>query len=223
MRRVHGDRGQTIVEFAIIGTALMMLTAGLVDSGRAFFQYNAVAAAARYGARWGSVVGGTCGPHPGSQAGNAITDWCTSLGTSGGSSPNPFWTQPGNKPMWQNASGSCPNSLSSADSTNSYTASAYNNSNSTTIVGTVVQRFDSSSSSTNFILGNLTPGLDLSNTKVCIRLPPRAWNPDLQQWTPFPGDTVTVYVYYPFYPVSALLPATQLSLVASAQYQIEGS
>jgi hypothetical protein len=153
--------------------------------------------------------------------GNSTNDWCTSLGSVSGST-NPFWTQAGNKPVWTGTSGSCPSSYSGANDTNSYVASNYSGSSSTTIVGALVQHFDSSSSSTNFIVGNLTPGLDLSKTRVCIQLSARAWNPDLSQWTPFPGDVVTVYVYYPFYPVSALLPANQINLIASAQYVVEG-
>jgi hypothetical protein len=222
MLHFRGERGQTMVEFALFATALMMLTVGLVDSGRAFFQYNAVSAAARYGARWGSVVGGTCS-HRTLSVGSATSDWCNSLGTGGGPFNDPFWSQPGNEPAWTGASGSCPSSYSGADSTNSYTASNYTGASSTTIVGAIVQRFDSNSSSTNFITGNLTPGIDLSKTKICIQLPPRAWNSDSNQWLALPGDTITVYIYYPFYPVSSLLPATQLNLVASAQYLIEAS
>lgn len=213
-----------MVEFAIIGTVLLMLTAGMVDSGRAFFQYNAVAAAARYGARWGSVVGGTCDPRV-LLAANSTNDWCNQRGTGTGPLQNPFWSVAGNRPVWSNSTTSCPTTSAGADDTNSYLASNYTGTSSTTIVGTVVQRFDSSSSSTNFIVGNLTPGLDLSKTRVCIQLSANAWN-DFEtpaSWTPHPGDTITVYVYYPFYPVSALLPATQLNLVASAQYQIEGA
>jgi Flp pilus assembly protein TadG len=213
----RGERGQAMVEFAIIGTVLMMLSVGLVDVGRAFFQYNAAAAAARYGARWGSVVGGTCAPR--NVEGLSSSDWCNQLGSSSGSTA--FWTVAGNKPVWSNSTGSCPTDPSQATSSNSYTASSYTGSSSTTIVGAIVQRFDSSSSSTNFITGNLTPGMDLSNTKVCIQLPSNDWNSDISRWVPFPGDTVTVYIYYPFYPVGALLPATSLKLTASAQYEVE--
>ncbi len=49
---VKREGGQAVVEFALISLVLMMLTVGLVDLGRGFFQYQAVASAARFGARW---------------------------------------------------------------------------------------------------------------------------------------------------------------------------
>src|SRR5689334_15385137 len=91
------ESGQTVVEFSIIAAALMILTVGLIDVGRAFYQYNAVAAAARYGARWASVVGGTCSPYNGNLSAN--NDWCNMLGTSSATPQNPFWTAAGNVPV----------------------------------------------------------------------------------------------------------------------------
>lgn len=226
MRR-RGEHGQAVVEFAIIGTVLLMLTVGLVDVGRAFLEYNTVAAAARYGARWGGVVGGECGPRT-LMVSSATNDWCTSMGTAT-SSTNPFWTQAGNEPVYTGSTSACttstccPTSYSGASASNSYLASNYTGSSSTTIVGSVVHHFDTTTSSTNVLLGSFTPGIDLSKTWVCVQLSARSWNPDLTQWTPFPGDVVTVYVYYQFFPISALLPATKIDLVASAQYQVEGA
>lgn len=216
----QAEDGQTVVEFAIIATVLLMLTVGLVDTGRAFFQYNAVAAAARYGARWGSVVGGTCSHR---SLSGSTSDWCNQLGTGSGPVTNPFWTQAGNKPVWSNGQTRCPLVFAGADDTNSYLASNYTGSSSTTVVGAIVHRFDSSASSTNVIVGNLTPGIDLSKTRICVELSASSWDPNTSSWRALPGDVITVYVYYRFFPVGALLPGGQLDLIASAQYQVEGS
>jgi TadE-like protein len=218
----RSEKGQTVVEFGIIAAILLILTMGLVDVGRAFFQYNAVAAAARYGARWGSVVGGTCS-HRSLSVSNSTSDWCNQLGTGSGPVTNPFWTQAGNKPVWGDATTRCPTTYSGADSTNSYLASNYTGSSSTTVVGAIVHRFDSSGSSTNLIVGNLTPGIDLSKTRICVELSAASWDPSTSTWRALPGDIITVYVYYRFFPVGALVPGGNLDLIASGQYQVEGS
>src|SRR5947209_7043762 len=102
MRMLRGrDSGQTIVEFAIIGTVLMMLTIGLVDVGRGFYQYNAVSSASHFGSRWAAVVGGTC-----IIPGSSTADWCTQQNSpnfrvgqvSTGATQN-FWQQTGNVPL----------------------------------------------------------------------------------------------------------------------------
>ncbi len=209
---IDNERGQTIVEFALICTVLLCLTAGLVDVGRAFFQYNALSATARYAARWGSVVGGTC---IAADSRGSTDDWCTQLSTG---STTSFWSQSGNAPL-QTAGASCPTGYSSSF-TGYYTASNFTASTATTIVGAVVQRFDSSSSSSNVILGRATPGVDLSQLKVCIQLP---WNSGTSSWSALPGDTVDVYLYYPFDSAGSLVHAGRFWLTASSQYQIEGS
>lgn len=212
----HAEHGQSVVEFAIIAMVLIMATAGLLDVGRMFFQYNALAAAARYGARWGGVVGSTCSPSTHSGAGTGTNDWCTQLGQT----TTAFWSQSGNRPVWGDQTTTCPSDLSGTNATNSYVASSYTGSTSTTIVGAIVQKFDSSNTSTNFITGSTTPGLDPSKLKVCIQLSPDAWRGGI--WNPLSGDIVTVYLYYPFNPVSTLISSlSQINLEASASYVME--
>jgi Flp pilus assembly protein TadG len=56
--RPHRDdagRGQALVEFALVVPIFLLLVFGLVDLGRAIYVNNAMAEAARDGARWGSV------------------------------------------------------------------------------------------------------------------------------------------------------------------------
>jgi Flp pilus assembly protein TadG len=57
MRRHRDDagRGQALVEFALVVPIFLLLVFGLVDLGRAIYVNNAMAEAARDGARWGSV------------------------------------------------------------------------------------------------------------------------------------------------------------------------
>jgi len=57
MRAKHKprERGQSLVETAIIFPLLLLLLAAVVDFGRAFDAYIVLTNAAREGARWGSV------------------------------------------------------------------------------------------------------------------------------------------------------------------------
>ncbi len=214
--RVGGrsEQGQALIEFAVISMALVMLTVGLVDVGRAFYQYNAVSTAARYGARWGSVVGGTCS----GARGASTSDWCNQLGQATSSD---FWNTLGNYPLQGN--NPCPTTIQNTPpSPNPYYAvSDYVTSTSTTIVGAVGQKFDTNASSSTFIAGALTPGFDLSQLKVCIQLPSEAYSSRTGKWTVGYGYIVTVFVYYPFSPVGALFGNVQLNLIASSQYQVE--
>jgi Flp pilus assembly protein TadG len=204
---LRSEHGQTVVEMAIIMTVLLLLTLGLVDVGRAFYQYNAVAASARFGARWASVVGGTCANYPTAITGQG--DFCSQLSTS---VTTPFWQQAGNAPI-QGINSSCPSYTSTPS--DYYTASTYSTATSTTIVGAVAQRFDSSSTSTSFISGAVTPGMNLSNLHVCISVT----SPGSTQ--PSPGDYVSVSIYYPFTAVGPLFGAATLGLSAQSQFQVE--
>jgi Flp pilus assembly protein TadG len=50
-------RGQALVEFALVFPLFVLLLFGLVDLGRLAYINNAIAEAAREGARWGTVQG----------------------------------------------------------------------------------------------------------------------------------------------------------------------
>src|SRR5262249_34841614 len=71
-RRPTTLRGQTMVESAITLTVLLMLTIGVLDAGRAIWEYNTVAFLARDGARFGTV-------HTSSQTQSYVHDRCDSL------------------------------------------------------------------------------------------------------------------------------------------------
>lgn len=59
-RRAHGnERGQTLVEFALILPLMLVLIFALVDFGRAFHTWLVVTNSAREGARVGAVQGDT--------------------------------------------------------------------------------------------------------------------------------------------------------------------
>lgn len=51
----HGEKGQSLIEFAVGATVLILLLAGVVDLGRAFFTYIALRDAAQEGAVYGSI------------------------------------------------------------------------------------------------------------------------------------------------------------------------
>jgi hypothetical protein len=67
-RQESGERGQALVEFALAITIFLVLLMGVVDFGRAIYQYNGVSEAAREIAR-------ATATHPG-------TDFTTSAGRS---------------------------------------------------------------------------------------------------------------------------------------------
>lgn len=54
------ERGNALVEFAIVSTASLTLMLGIVDFGRALYTYHLVANAARSGTRYAMVRGSTC-------------------------------------------------------------------------------------------------------------------------------------------------------------------
>jgi len=55
------EKAQGMVEFAIAIPILLMLILGIMEIGRLIFAFNAVSAASREAARFGSAVGGTNG------------------------------------------------------------------------------------------------------------------------------------------------------------------
>lgn len=54
------ERGQAIVEFAMVGSVALMLLFGIVEIGRAMYTYHLVSNAARIGSRYAIVRGATC-------------------------------------------------------------------------------------------------------------------------------------------------------------------
>lgn len=64
LARIYGDdqsdAGSSIVEFAFVAPVFLILLFGIVDFGRALFDYDLVANAARLGARYAIVHGATC-------------------------------------------------------------------------------------------------------------------------------------------------------------------
>lgn len=57
----RGERGQDLVEFALVLPLLVLLFFGIIEFGRVIFTYNTLANAAREGARFGIVVPTTGG------------------------------------------------------------------------------------------------------------------------------------------------------------------
>lgn len=189
---------------AISLLGLLAVTVGLIDGGRGIFAYNAVSAIARYGSRWGSVVGGSCGYL---HVGTSTSDWCNQIGGSASG----FWEQAGTKPK-QGFGTACP-SYSTTPS-DWYQVSSYASDTGTTITGALAKHFDTSSSSSNSIGGSFTPGVDTSNVYVCTQTSSTS-DP------PLPGDSVTVVVYYPFKPAGSLLGSATMPLTAQSQWVVE--
>jgi Flp pilus assembly protein TadG len=52
---LRSERGQDLVEYAIIFALLMLLLIGIIESGIVILAYNSVANAAREGARYGAI------------------------------------------------------------------------------------------------------------------------------------------------------------------------
>jgi TadE-like protein len=223
IRRVPRELGQAVIEFGIMGVAFLMLTVGLVDAGVAFFQYNELSALAGYGSRWGSVVGGTCAlPEAVSSS-----DWCNRFGAASGA--NPFWTKEtspptppapnGNTPI-QGYGVSCPpysQQPANVAPTDYYTMQSYVGT--PTIVGAIAQKYDSNSSSANFVKGETTVGMDRSKVFVCIAT---SNNGGTSQPTPGLGDTISVTVGYNFVAASGLFGGfSTFPMSATSIYKVE--
>lgn len=56
LRRRHRERGVTLVEFALITPAIVLIFIGMFDLGRAIYYYNTVSHLAREGARRAAVL-----------------------------------------------------------------------------------------------------------------------------------------------------------------------
>lgn len=59
-RAREGERGTSMVEFAISASVLLFILFGIIEFGRALYTYHSVANAARLGARWAMVRGSKC-------------------------------------------------------------------------------------------------------------------------------------------------------------------
>ena len=53
----RGERGSSLIEYAFVVTALLMLLFGIIDFGRALYTYHLVSHSAREGTRYGIVRG----------------------------------------------------------------------------------------------------------------------------------------------------------------------
>jgi hypothetical protein len=196
-----------MIEFGLIFSALVLVTVGLVDVGRAFYEYNEVSALARYGSRWAAVVGGTC-----SINGGSYSDWCNSSGTTAAAAG--FWNTPGNAPL-QGVDVACP-SYSSAPY-DYYSVQSY--ANTTTIIGALAQRWDTTPRSYSQSDGNSGPGLDRSLVSVCIATTNTGTGTDK---TPQLGDGVTITIRYPFKAVSGIFGKNlQIELSATSISRVE--
>jgi TadE-like protein len=227
----EAESGQALVEFALILIIMLTLIIGTVDVGRGFYQYNALASSARYAARWGSVVGGTCnGNTDGQIAPSTANDWCNQNNFSApppvsGACVTPdstmggFWKYNGNYPLQcggPNGAGNCPATYNPSFA-GYYHVSDFVGSNDTSIVGAVASRFDTNSSGP-YNGGTRTATFDPSQLLVCIQLP---WDADISHWQGRIGDPVRVFVYFTFHPATTWLAKVDFHLVASSSYSIE--
>jgi TadE-like protein len=232
------ERGQSTLEMGILigvaGFPLLLLSAGLFDVSRMFYQYNAVSAAARYGARWASVVGGTCSTQTATQyngSGN-LADWCNqqnNANQTAGSVSGDFWSLNGNRPL-QSAPTQCPSGIDNSF-TGYYHVSDYQGINDTSVIGAIAHRFDTTGSSPSSEIGGVSPGFDMSQMLACIQ-PSAVCSTTAQgactsyNWEFGPGTILKVYVYYPFKPVTPLVHDMQngnfsVTLVAASQSIVE--
>jgi Flp pilus assembly protein TadG len=210
--RRDGERGQALVEFALVVSLFFILLLGLVDVGRGFFDYTALSAAARTGARFGAVVGGTCL----SQGASSTGDWCDQQGGTTIS----YWSQYGNYPL-QGLNIACPKTYDSSPSFSGYyyslSDSRFSGPSATTVMGSLVHHFDTGNTTYSFVGVSWTPGLAANSLQACIQI-------YAVSATPSTGDQLTVVVYYPFNPgVSPMgyLSQPPFNIQASSTYEIE--
>jgi Flp pilus assembly protein TadG len=213
-----GESGQALIEFAFVAVALMIMTVGLADAGRAFFQYNAVSASARYAARWASVEGNTCSENP---SNSGASDWCNKFNTTASG----FWSQSGNQPL-QGRNVACPSTIDSTftgyylDSNGTVANQVTTYKGTPTIVGSVLQKLDSTTSSSNIVTGAITPGFDSSKIRVCIWTAEQPSDVSNGLYSR-PGTRIGVNVYYPFALISNEFVTKNFDLIGSADYGVE--
>ena len=73
-RRHRGERGQALVEFALVGIVFFLLLYGTIDVGRAVWNYNTLAQATREGTRYAIVHGANSSDPSGPGDGQAVSD-----------------------------------------------------------------------------------------------------------------------------------------------------
>jgi Flp pilus assembly protein TadG len=82
----RGDRGQSLVEFALVLPVFMLLVFGILDGGRAILTYNDVAQSSRNVARVASVscfdTVTRCSTASGTPIGNAMAAQVSPMGTT---------------------------------------------------------------------------------------------------------------------------------------------
>ncbi len=61
LRRLNGEAGSTLVEFAFVFMILITMVLGIVDFSRALYAYHFVSGAARQATHWAAVNGANCG------------------------------------------------------------------------------------------------------------------------------------------------------------------
>ncbi len=59
-RRLHGQKGNSLVEYALVFMFFMALVFGIVDFGRALYTYHLLSTSAKQATRWAAVNGATC-------------------------------------------------------------------------------------------------------------------------------------------------------------------
>jgi Flp pilus assembly protein TadG len=71
LRLPFGEAGQSIVEFSLVIVVFFILVMGLVEAGRAVWNYNTLSNSVREGARYGIVHGSASSSPAGPAANNA--------------------------------------------------------------------------------------------------------------------------------------------------------
>lgn len=63
LRRLHGEQGNAMVEFALSVAVLLTLLFGIIDVGRALYAYDWLYNGVRQATRWSMVRGVSCDSH----------------------------------------------------------------------------------------------------------------------------------------------------------------
>jgi len=97
----RGERGQALVEFAFVGIAFFILVLGMIDVGRAVWNYNTLAQATREGTRYAIVHGSKATDPSGPGDEQAVKDRVAQFGSGLNSAQltvTPTWIDGGNAP-----------------------------------------------------------------------------------------------------------------------------
>lgn len=110
LRRLHGEDGVNLLEYAFIAILSMLLILGITDFGRMLYTYHYLSNTAREAARWAAVNGSTCsddGTCTAPANDTNISDYVKNITPAGLNTANPPLSTTVSRPVQANGPQTC--------------------------------------------------------------------------------------------------------------------